>query len=381
MKILVLDASQRAALAITRSLGQQSIEVVVADESAKSLSAASRYATSSLAYPSPVSDENEFLDWLESVCHSRGIDYLLPVTEVTTDLVTRYRQRWGSVKVPFASIETIDRISNKAQLAELAEKLGVHVPDSVRLDTQEALISELEARQPPFVYKPARSRINEGGQWHSTEVILVRSEDDKAQLIAQSQELAVPAMVQAFIPGKGAGIFCCYGEDGSKHFFSHQRLREKPPEGGVSVLSQSRLPPPDMCAAAEKLLDAVSWTGVAMVEFRVDPDGKAWLMEVNARFWGSLQLSVDAGMDFPALLLGLPGASAENNPTRLRWFLGDLDRLYIQVKRVRKLGVAVVLRDGLAFMASCFGKSRNEIFRLSDPGPGMYELIRYFGLK
>ena len=41
-----------------------------------------------------------------------------------------------------------------------------------------------------------------------------------------------------------------------------------------------------------------------MVEFKVDPrDGIPKLMEVNPRFWGSLQLAIVSGVDFPYLIL------------------------------------------------------------------------------
>ena len=57
-----------------------------------------------------------------------------------------------------------------------------------------------------------------------------------------------------------------------------------------------------MIEASEKILGHVAWEGVAMVEFLVADDGTPYLMEVNTRFWGSLQLSIDAGVDFPYLL-------------------------------------------------------------------------------
>jgi predicted ATP-grasp superfamily ATP-dependent carboligase len=54
---------------------------------------------------------------------------------------------------------------------------------------------------------------------------------------------------------------------------------------------------------AFKLLTQMQWTGVAMVEFRIDArDDIPKLMEVNPRFWGSLQLSILGGVDFPYLL-------------------------------------------------------------------------------
>jgi len=50
----------------------------------------------------------------------------------------------------------------------------------------------------------------------------------------------------------------------------------------------------------------MKWSGVGMVEFRIDErDGSLKLMEVNPRFWGSLQLSILSGVDFPYMLYRL----------------------------------------------------------------------------
>jgi hypothetical protein len=49
------------------------------------------------------------------------------------------------------------------------------------------------------------------------------------------------------------------------------------------------------------MLDALKWHGIAMVEFRQDSrDGEYKLMEINPKFWGSLDLALAAGADFPA---------------------------------------------------------------------------------
>src|SRR5207302_298489 len=55
---------------------------------------------------------------------------------------------------------------------------------------------------------------------------------------------------------------------------------------------------------AVKLLEALDWTGLAMVEFKVGADGVR-LMEINGRIWGSLPLAVRSGVDFPAMLAEL----------------------------------------------------------------------------
>src|SRR5678815_1154177 len=86
--------------------------------------------------------------------------------------------------------------------------------------------------------------------------------------------------------------------------FAHRRIREKPPSGGVSVLSESVAADPETVRKSLALLSALDWNGTAMVEYKQDRvTGQRYLMEINGRFWGSLQLAIDAGVDFPALLV------------------------------------------------------------------------------
>ncbi len=59
-----------------------------------------------------------------------------------------------------------------------------------------------------------------------------------------------------------------------------------------------------MLADAARRLEHLNWQGVAMLEYRWDPaSDRLYLMEMNARFWGSLHLALYAGVDFPRLLL------------------------------------------------------------------------------
>jgi predicted ATP-grasp superfamily ATP-dependent carboligase len=55
---------------------------------------------------------------------------------------------------------------------------------------------------------------------------------------------------------------------------------------------------------AVSLLKELQWAGVADVEFMIDPrDGTPKLMEINPRFWSSLYLALECGVDFPWLLV------------------------------------------------------------------------------
>jgi predicted ATP-grasp superfamily ATP-dependent carboligase len=146
------------------------------------------------------------------------------------------------------------------------------------------------------------------------------------------------------------------------------------------VLSESVPVTPTLERYARTLLDAVQWHGVAMVEFRQTPAGEYYLMEINTRFWGSLQLAIDAGVDFPALLLrACEGETIAEQPPlykigqRLRWILGDIDSLYIFLKRPYSLRQR--LRE---FFTPYFGALRYETNRWGDLAPAWQEIKNYF---
>jgi hypothetical protein len=111
-------------------------------------------------------------------------------------------------------------------------------------------------------------------------------------------------------------------------------------------------------------------------------------MEINGRFWGSLQLAIDAGVDFPRLLVeaALGGAPRESltwrSGLRSRWFWGDLDHLLVRLIRsssVLDLPPGSPGRAGalLHFLGWRPWRERDAVFRLSDPMPFLRESIEW----
>jgi predicted ATP-grasp superfamily ATP-dependent carboligase len=195
----------------------------------------------------------------------------------------------------------------------------------------------------------------------------------------------MPCLAQQFIPGHGAGIFALCDSNGPVAWFAHRRLREKPPSGGVSVLSESVDVDAAMQGMAARLLTASGWLGVAMVEFRISTTGAPYLMEVNGRFWGSLQLAIDSGLDFPWLLYQLVNGGKIASPPayrrgrRLRWLLGDLDNLILQLRSAAAPGGSKA-KAAARFLGSFLDLScRQEVFRWSDPRPGLRETRHWLG--
>ncbi len=198
-----------------------------------------------------------------------------------------------------------------------------------------------------------------------------------------------PVLLQERVVGPGVGVFLLVHEGRALARFAHRRIREKPPSGGVSVYRESIPVPAGLGDSSLALLRSFNWSGVAMVEYKLDAaTGVPFLMEINGRFWGSLQLAVDAGVDFPAMLVDtalgrIPSpVTSYRTGVRSRWWMGDVDHL---LARFRRSAVELALPPGapgkgralLDFLRLWWPGDRAEIFRWNDPRPQVRELAEW----
>jgi len=382
-RVLVLDASQRSALAVTRSLGQQLITVFTAEESPRALAGYSRFSEQHFIYPSARLYPDRFTDFLVDLVKKQHIDIILPMTELTTTLLLSRQDSFPGVILPFPDINTVNSVADKCSLMRMAQSLDIPIPHTWYAEGTASNSVNLDDLPYPVVLKPGKSWLYQQGQWTRAAVqIAGKPSEAKAILDRDSVFSAHPFMIQEYIAGHGAGIFALYDHGKPLTFFAHRRLREKPPSGGVSVLSESIAIDPELGSHARLLLDKAGWHGIAMVEFKVTPDGTPFLMEINTRFWGSLQLAIDAGVDFPWLLYQLACGDRPDPVVnyqvgkRLRWLLGDLDNLYLTF---RDKGYSFGTKLGALghFITPSPFRTRHEIDRWSDPKPAWHELKQY----
>jgi len=378
-RVLVTDGETRAALACVRALSARGHRVHVAGATVRCLAAASRHATGSHAVGDPSIDPQGFAERLASTASAIGADLVLPVTEVSLGSIYAFGVAERCV-VACPERTAYEAAVDKQALLERGARLGLATPRSL-LVRDVARLSSLPADFGyPVVLKARRSRFWDGARWVVGEArVLHRPED--LERARSAPGFGGGALLQEFVPGRGEGVFLLCERGRTLARFAHRRLREKPPGGGVSVLSEAIAPDPELLAGSERLLRELEWTGVAMVEFRRTPGGPALLMEINPRLWGSLQLAIDAGVDFPSLWVArLRGATPPvveaRLGTRTRWLLGDLDHLLIALRHraVRgQLGKSVpgLLRD---FVASFFDGTRLEVLRRDDWRPFLREL-------
>jgi predicted ATP-grasp superfamily ATP-dependent carboligase len=241
----------------------------------------------------------------------------------------------------------------------------------------------------PAVLKPHRSMIYSNGAWIASCVQYANSVRELREIVDRNDYFNQhPFLIQELISGQGQGIFGLYDHGAPLAFFAHRRLREKPPSGGVSVLSESIAVDPVQREMAHSILGAVGWHGVAMVEFKVTPDGTPYLIEVNGRFWGSLQLAIDAGVDFPWLLYQLAVESPVDPMNgyaigvKWRWLLGDFTRLckvLVSKQSPSNSTFPDKIRSVLQFL-NCFETKHPSRLNVdTDIKPFLLELCQVFG--
>lgn len=385
-KVLILDGNQRSALAATRALGKKGVDVTVADETVQTLAGSSRYCRSAFVYPSPYQSPLQFLETLRREMMQRGIMVLLPMTDVSTYLVLKHRVELGEeIQLPYASFEMFDRLTDKWQLFQLARELNIPAPVTYFIEDLGQLSGLFPRLKYPVVLKPYRSKIFSEGRWISTSVRYAGSASELEHTVAHTESFSrYPFLIQEYILGQGQGVFALYEHGRPVFFFAHRRLREKPPSGGISVLSESVEVDPRMRAISQRILDHIQWHGVAMIEFKVSSDGIPFLMEVNARFWGSLQLAIDAGADFPyfayRLALGekIEAVNRYRAGIKSRWLLGDLDHLYLKLKTMPHLKFSDKWEAVVEFAKLFERDTFYEVNRWEDMKPFLFELKSYF---
>ena len=368
--VFITDGHWRKSLAAVRSLGEKGVFVSVGESTRLATACFSRYCSWAMAYPSPLQDPSGFLSFLEDELTRRPYQMLLPMEEETLRLLAGHRSEFSDLTyLPIVSSRQLELARDKGKILQLATRLGIPTPRTWHVNDISRIDKLMGTLPYPVVIKP---RTGSG----ATGISYPKNPSElKEQYLAIHHRFPYP-LIQEFVPREGSGYGASFLLDENhrvKASFVHKRLREYPVTGGASTLRES-VRYDDIRDMGLSLLKALDWFGVAMVEFKLDPrDGIPKLMEINPRFWGSLSLAIQAGVDFPYLLylmsLGRNFKPVENYETgkKCRWLLpGDILHFIHNPGRMR-------LSPG--FFAFWERNTAYDILSLHDPLPVLGRLL------
>jgi predicted ATP-grasp superfamily ATP-dependent carboligase len=385
--VLVTDADRGSALSIVRSLGRRGWRVIAAGHDPTSIGFRSRYASERLVYPAPDRAPTEFVDAVLAAASRLQVDLIIPVTDATILPLHEERDRFRAVcRVAMPDdADALHVVSDKSRTLELAVSLGVPVPRCVLATSPESAVEAAEHLGWPVVLKPRFSRVYQSRRTiEAFEVAYAASADDVMEKLRRF-EGRCDVLVQEYCAGIGRGVGLLMDQGRPLAAFQHRRLHEVPITGGASSLRESEPLDRVLYDDSLRILGALRWTGLALVEFKVGASGPK-LMEINGRVWGSLPLAVMSGVDFPGMLADLylsdiprepvapqleyrVGVCARNLALDVTWILATLT-----TKRRYPFLRAPSRSDGLLGILGLFDpRCRLDVQSLDDPAPGMAE--------
>jgi predicted ATP-grasp superfamily ATP-dependent carboligase len=361
-RILVTDAGRGSAISIIRSLGQRGMHVIAADSRRLSPGFYSRYTSAHRRYADPVVNADASVTELAKIAREDDVDLIIPVTDEVLLPLSRHRDEFEGVSVLALPEPTaLETASDKMKTAELARELSVPTPRSVLVSTVDDALRHAVDFEWPVVIKPQASRvIKAGGAIEAFGVAYAESEAVLEQLMRRFEGRS-SVVLQEYCAGEGHGVGVLADRGRLLAAFQHRRLREVPSTGGPSSFRESVQLDPACYEYSSRLLGALSWTGLAMVEFKLGPDGPK-LMEINGRIWGSFALAQKSGLDLAGMLVEL--------------YLMGLPESHVGPNVSYQVGVrSRDLRLELSWIASTFtGRTRNDLFE----APSRRDALRVF---
>jgi len=333
--------------------------------------------------------EDAFVAWARKQLALGVYELVIPVTERTlVPLAHGLRPGEWRGRVAMADPRSLEVVLDKWRTVALARRVGVPVPASVVASSPDEAVEHAKRLGYPVVLKPARSIGRAAGSRVACSVTYAHTPEELRRK-AEAALAAGEVVLQEYFTGVGVGIELLADRGRICAAFQHQRLHELPLTGGGSCLRKSVRVEPELQDAAGRLMAALRWHGVAMVEFKWDPERRACrLMEVNGRLWGSLPLPVAAGLDFPALLYDLHtgGRVVPPRAVRLGVYCRKLSadvEWYLQVLRLaaeerqRFLSSPWAMVQDLARIM--MPRHHFDVQQLRDPVPGVVDVGRIVG--
>ncbi|HLF25797.1 MAG TPA: DegT/DnrJ/EryC1/StrS family aminotransferase [Anaerolineae bacterium] len=304
---------------------------------------------------------------LSDMTHREHIDVILPVSEEGVLFAAAKRDALSGLAAlpPIPTLEALNIARNKWQLNQFASQHSLPVPEAlaVTLDAEfDRRLSELEY---PVLLKPAALTDGQG----------IRRFEMPSELRAfladqDEQRFKDNYLVQTFVPGSDVGlsVLCRAGEVLA---YTIQRGLISAAHRFGPLTAMEFIPQADVLEIGHKLLAALRWSGVAHIDFRLDNrDGRAKIIEMNARYWGSLLGSLVAGVNFPyracLTALGLPGSTPEYQHSRFTYSTTAIKEC---LRRLRGKS----LLNGLAFHETGLR------FFVADPFPELVKKLQDWG--
>jgi predicted ATP-grasp superfamily ATP-dependent carboligase len=291
-------------------------------------------------------DASERFDAIAKVVRQNHIDVILPIEMewIAPHDARRHALSELAAVIPLDS-KSFKVANNKWLLFKLMQEHGIPAVPTVLCTLDSDFEQQIRHLESPVLIKPVTAWGGEG----------IRRFDNISQLYefleqCDSEKIKNRYIVQSFLTGYvgGLNILC---REGQMLAYTMQRGFIPNPQKYAAAAAIRFIEREGALKIGRKLVSALNYNGVANIDMLYDAkDNKVKILEMNARFWGSLRGSYVAGVSFPYLAclaaLDIPFPTPDY----------DLKR-YVHPKTAIKEGIL-----------SALGMSQYEKFPLEETG-------------
>jgi len=343
LKILVVPAHNNASLNIVQTLGRIYKVSVLGMKGYFNKAFFSKFKYKSYVI------ENFNNQTIEKIINilidiSKDYDLIIPTNDVFSLIISKYKFLFGN-KAIVMDYDKLLKFMDKSYISKFFKKHPqFYNENNVKF---------------PAVVKSKSSYFLEDNKIVKGKLLIVNNDDELKNAL---KEVPYP-IIQEKVEGKGWGIEILFNKE-IILAFSHVRIREADPKGSYSSCAMSIPLNFEILREIENILKSLDYFGVGMVEMKGD-----YFIEFNPRFWGSLSLAIECGLNFPLYLIKTYlGEKIEKN---YNYKIGVISRwLYSEIVHILKSR-----NYKLLFEIFKFNKYKSFNNEHIDPLPGLLELI------
>lgn len=344
IKVFITDGFSRKSLSVVRSLGKLNYPIYVSGNSIFTTSFWSRYTKHRIILPSIKKEflysKKIFFFLKKNLNNEKFI--LFPMEDETIKWLSINRVKISKyAKFLIPSKKTLSITQNKSLTYKFAQKNNFPIPLTIISSSFLNFLKNLEhlKNKKNYIVKPSVGNGSHG-------IVYLKEKKFTKSDWLNHWNMFGNLIIQKRIPNHGHAIGVSVLFNKKKKCiacFAHRRLQQYPNTGGPST-SRISIMNDTLIKKSIKILKKLNWCGVAMVEWKIDPNtNRPMLLEINPRFWGSLELAVRSGVNFP--LLYARAALNEKNKIQkkykknivCRWiFPGEILRYFSQEKKKRE---------------------------------------------
>lgn len=358
--LVVGDGSAAYVLPALRSLGRAGWTVAVGQPEG-GLAAASRWCAAVHSLPVAEHDPQGWLEAVATTVRQGRYDVVFPADDIELLALSAGRDHVPAL-VPYPEHEVVLAAVDKWSLTQAALAAGLGAPI-----TRPATADAVAQVQGPVVVKARLhwSPGQEAGSERHLPVQVATGSDEVRAAVDMMRHGGGDPVLQELLNGTLMAVSVVLDRDGRPRA-AVQQVTERSSLRRTSARARTTTLDEDLLEGVVRMLQDLGWWGLANLQFLRPADGQPRLIDMNARFYGSLALAIGAGADLPRawaqVALRRDPGPMRTGRAGVRFSALDEDLL---VDRAAESGR---LRAAVASVRYATG-ARHSVWDPTDPGP------------